>query len=149
MRYLSMFLVIVVVFMFALTFASIAAADPLTPRPVDPVAADTFAAATAKSATVRSLVATLEQSDVIVHIESSKSLPYGIGGFTRFVASAGGYRYVRITISAELPPRQRSAILAHELQHACEVAASRAADTDSLRELFAHSGHRTGDFYET
>ena len=92
MRYLSIF-----VFAFSLVPSFAIAGEPLTPRPLDPVAIDAFARAQAQSALVRSLVATLESSNVIVHIVSSRSLPAGIGGTTRFVTSRGGYRYVRIT----------------------------------------------------
>jgi hypothetical protein len=43
----------------------------------------------------------------------------------------------------------RSAILGHELQHACEVANSAATDEDGIRELFQQKGHRAGDYFET
>ena len=144
MRYLSIFVfAVVVVPSFAL------AGEPLTPRPLDPIAADAFARAQAQSAVVRSLVATLESSNVIVHIVSSRSLPVGIGGTTRFVTSRGGYRYVRITIAIDLSKSGRTTILGHELQHACEVAASAADDAESVKELFEKEGHRAGDYFET
>ena len=149
MRYLSMFVVIMFVFVFALSFAAIAAAEPLTPRPLDPIAAETFARGIEQSATIRTLVTTLEGSNVIVHIESSKTLPLGIGGLTRFIVSRGGYRYVRVTISADLPLRTRTSILAHELRHACEIAQSDAGDYAALHELFTRAGHRVGEYYET
>jgi hypothetical protein len=125
------------------------AGPPLTPRPLDPIAADAFARAQLQSAVVRSLIATLEASNVIVHIVSSRTLPIGIGGTTRFVTSRGGYRYVRITLAADLSKSGRTAILGHELKHACEVAASDADDADSVRELFEREGHREGDYFET
>ena len=144
MRYLSIFVfAVLVVPSFAL------AGEPLTPRPLDPIAADAFARAQAQSAVVRSLVATLESSNVIVHIVSSRSLPVGIGGTTRFVTSRGGYRYVRITIAIDLSKSGRTTILGHELQHACEVAASAADDAESVKELFEKEGHRAGDYFET
>lgn len=73
----------------------------------------------------------------------------GIAGTTRFVTSRGGYRYARITLNGDLPTRARSAILAHELQHACEIAASDANDLASLKRLFEREGHRAGGYYET
>lgn len=84
-----------------------------------------------------------------MHIETRTLMPTGIGGMTRFVTSRGGYRYLRITLSSELTLRVRSAILGHELQHACEVADSSAADVEGMRELFEHEGHRAGDYFET
>jgi len=86
---------------------------------------------------------------VIVHIVSSRELGSQLGGTTRFVASRGGYRYVRITLNAQLPKGMRTAILAHELQHAWEIAASNAEDTDSVRRLFEKEGSRDGDLFET
>ena len=144
MRYLSIF-----VFAVLLVPSFAAAGEPLTPRPLDPFAADAFALAQAQSAVVRSLVATLESSNVIVHIVSSRSLPMGIGGTTRFVTSRGGYRYVRITIATDLSKSGRTTILGHELQHACEIAASDADDAESVKELFEKEGHRAGDYFET
>ena len=144
MSYLS-----IVVFALVLIPSSVTAGEPLTPRPLDPVAIEAFARAQEQSAVVRSLVATLQSSNVIVHIVSSKTLPLGVGGTTRFVTSRAGYRYLRITINAELSKSGRTAILGHELQHACEVAASEADDVQSLRQLFEKQGHRVGGFFET
>ena len=144
MRYLSIFVfAVLVVPSFAI------AGEPLTPRPLDPLAADAFARAQAQSAVVRSLVATLESSNVIVHIVSSRNLPMGIGGTTRFVTSRGGYRYVRITIAVDLSQSGRMTILGHELQHACEVATSAANDVEGVKRLFARDGLRFGEYYET
>ncbi len=144
MSYLSIF-----VFAFVLVASPVSAGEPLTPRPLDPIAIDTFARAQAQSSVVRSLVATLEASNVIVHIVSSRNLPMGIGGTTQFVTSRGGYRYVRITIAADLWVSGRVIILAHELQHACEIATSDADDVESLKQLFEKAGHHAGFYYET
>jgi hypothetical protein len=143
MRYLSIVLSLLI-------FPSIALAhDKLTPRPLDPVAVETFARATEGSAKVRALVERLEASNVIVHIETRTPMPAGLGGMTQFVTSRGGYRYLRITLGSDLTLGVRSAILGHELQHACEIAESSAADVESLRKLFEHVGHRDGEFFET
>ncbi len=144
MRYLS-----IVLFALVLVPSFAAAGEPLTPRPLDPVAIDAFDRARAQSAVVRSLVATLESSNVIVHIVSSTSLPGGVGGTTQFVTSRGGYRYVRITIAVGLSKTGRTAILGHELQHACEIAASQADDVEQVGQLFAKTGHRVGENFET
>ncbi len=139
MRYLSIFAFVLVL---VPSFAT--AGEPLTPRPLDPFAADAFASAVAQSSVVRSLVATLESSNVIVHIVSSRTLPMGIGGTTRFVTSRGGYRYVRITITTALSRTGRTTILGHELKHACEIAASEADDIESRRAVVreARAPHR-------
>src|ERR1700752_831612 len=125
MRYLSIFVFAVfVVPSFAI------AGQPLTPRPLDPIAADAFAGAPPES------------SNASVHIVSSRDLPGVIGGTTRFVTSRGGYRYVRITVAVDLSQSGRTTILGHELQHACEVAASAADDAESVKQLFARDGQR-------
>jgi len=144
MRYLS-----IVVFALVLVPSFAHAGEPLTPRPLDPVAIDAFARAQTESSLVRSLVATLESSNLIVHIVSSTSLPGGVGGTTQFVTSRGGFRYVRITIAVDLSKTGRTAILGHELQHACEIAGSQADDVKSIGQLFAKTGHRVGENFET
>jgi hypothetical protein len=146
MRYLSIVSLLVVLCVLP---SSASAGDKLTPRPLDPIASEIFERAMSRSALVRSLVATLEGSNVIVHIVSSQSLPAGIGGTTRLVSSRGGYRYVRIDISRELQKGARAAILGHELQHACEVAESGANNQEELRQVFEREGQRNGQFYET
>jgi hypothetical protein len=118
-------------------------------RPVDPIAAETLDRALHRSPLVRSLVARLEQSNVIVHIQSSRQLPTGINGTTRFVVSRGGYRYLRIAIAADLPKPARTAILGHELQHAVEIASSVAHDVESMRRLFEQQGEQSGEFFDT
>lgn len=142
MRYLS------IVFVFA--FSSIVHADPLySVRPVDPLSSETLNVAISRSAVARSLIETLETSNVIVHIVSARDLPAGIGGTTRFVVNRGGFRYLRITIGAQLPPNLRAAILAHELQHACEVAESTAGDSAAVEKLYERRGTRDGNYFET
>lgn len=123
-----------------------------TPRPLDPLAAEAFAQAMAGSALVRVLVHQLGASNLVVHIESSRSLPFGVSGTMRFVTSRGGYRYVRIQLATGLRPEARAAILGHELQHACELAASDAHDLAAVRRLYEATGHHPGhspDVFET
>ncbi len=144
----SLFLVVLY-----LSIAVEGSAQPrMTPRPLDPLAAETFEQAMTGSPLVRDLVRQLEVSNLVVHIESSRNLPGGVSGTMRFVTSRGGYRYVRITLANHLRPEARAAILGHELQHACEVAASDAHDTDAVRRLYQAAGHHptnSQDVFET
>ncbi len=144
----SLFLVVL-----SLSIAVAASAQAvMTPRPLDPLAAETFEQALAGSPLVRDLVRQLEASNLVVHIESSRTLPTGVSGTMRFVTSRGGYRYVRITLAADGRREARAAILGHELQHACEIAASDAYDTDAVRRLYQAAGHqptREEDVFET
>jgi len=127
----------------------VSASDRRPLRPLDALAAEALARAVDGSATARALVARLAMSDVIVHIESSRTLPLGIAGITRFVISRGGFRYLRVSIGADLRDEVRTAILAHELQHACEIADSDADDAAGLRTVFEHRGRRHGNYFET
>lgn len=124
----------------------------MTPRPLDALAAETFEFAIAGSPLVRDLVRQLEASNLVVHIESTRALPLGVSGTMRFVTSRGGYRYVRISLAAGIRSEWRAAILAHELQHACEIAASDAHDIDGVRRLYEAAGHHpthSADVFET
>ena len=144
MRYWSIALLLL--FSPSLTFADV----PLTPRALDPEAAATLALAIERSPLVRALVAEIESSNVVVHIQFSWELPGGIGGTTRFVTSHGGYRYVRIVLSNRLKGNDRVAILGHELAHAAEIARSDANDRDGIQRLWAATGYRIAElFFET
>jgi hypothetical protein len=145
---------LVVLYLLVSSFAAVEASAQvrMTPRPLDPLAAETFDQALAGSPLVRDLVRQLEGSNLVVHIESSRHLPTGISGTMRFVTHRGGYRYVRISLAAELRAERRAAILGHELQHACELAASEAYDLDAVRRLYQSSGHQPfagDDTFET
>lgn len=94
----------------------------------------------------RRLVDRLERSDLLIHV-------LGMGfdrerrfiGTTRFVVNAGGRRYLRITVDQRLPADRRAAALAHELQHAVEVAdAAVVVDHASFAALYREIGHVSG-----
>jgi hypothetical protein len=101
--------------------------------------------ALAISPTVRSLVVTLEHSDLIVHAVAGTHLPRGVAGMLQFATAAGGYRYVRITLDASLSSDQMVAMLGHELQHAVEVArAPSIVDVESFRRFYRAAGDACG-----
>ena len=75
-----------------------------------------------RSATLASLVETLDRSDVIVYVEEG-TLPAGVGGMLLHrIVSRGGRRYVRILVSLRGARERLSGVIAHELQHAAELA---------------------------
>ena len=130
-------------------FFVLSAIDPRV-RPLDHSAQATVERAMQRSPLVRRMARELDQTDVIVHCEMSRDLPAGIGGTTRFVASRGGYRYLRISISSQLPPDARVAMLGHELQHALEIARSAAHDVETLRAMWQQHGYLVnGRFHES
>lgn len=133
-----------------LLFSTEIAAQGMTPRPLDSIAETAFIQAQSGSALVRTLVQRLERSNLIVHIESSHQLPIGVAGTMQFVISRGGYRYVRISLAVDSSPEARAVMLGHELQHACELAASDADNLASVRLLYRALGYNTGiDMFET
>ena len=99
-----------------------------------------LAESAAASATVRRLVETLDQSDVVVFVEMHDRLANGRAQ-TTFVNCRGGVRWLRIAIDAGQQARQQVAFLAHELQHAVEVArAPEVQNLDGFRRLYERIG---------
>jgi hypothetical protein len=87
-----------------------------------------------------------------LHVVTTAGFESGLAGTTRFVAQRGGARYLRVDLASTLTPDLQVVILAHELQHACEVARSTAASSRGVRALDheigkAVSGHP--DMFET
>ena len=84
------------------------------------------------------LVATLNATDVIVYIVPKVGRDQ-IGGYlSHTLVSAGGHRYLRIAIDTRGSDNRVARRLAHELQHAVEVAhMTEARDEESLRRVLA------------
>lgn len=124
------------------------AADETRLRPLDPWASESFERVVDRSALARELASRIASSDLVVYIETVTVMPMGVGGTTRFMASAGGFRYVRISLLRDLQPNERAAILGHELQHACELAESNASDPQAVRRLYEALGRRVSQRVE-
>ena len=119
-------------------------------RPIDARAAASLARAIARSPLVRDLVDRLTATNVIIHFELSHQMPPGVIGMTRFGASRGGYRFLRVAVAAALRDDDAAPLIGHELQHALEIAQSDVADVADLRRLMQATGYRTGGtMYET
>jgi hypothetical protein len=58
----------------------------------------------------------------VVHVERQARDKGTADGVLTFVGHAGGYRFVRIGLRINGSPASAIALLAHELQHAVEVA---------------------------
>jgi hypothetical protein len=64
-----------------------------------------------------------------------------VQGKLLFVTAAGGVRYLRVRIACALTGIRQAAILAHELQHAVEVAtAPSVVDESSMAEEYRRIG---------
>ena len=97
------------------------------------------------SETFRRLVATLNESDVIVYIEP-KLTRQALGGYmVHNVVAQGNYRYLHIAVQTQGSERRLVSLLAHELQHAVEVAQTPdARDAESLERTFARLAVKFG-----
>jgi PadR family transcriptional regulator PadR len=92
----------------------------------------------ARSETFRRLVATLDASDVIVYLEPKMTRPMLGGYLFHAVGGRGDWRYLRIAVDFQGAPNRVISLLAHELQHAVEVAqAPEARDGESLEKMFS------------
>ena len=93
------------------------------------------------SPTFRRLIARLERSDVIVYVTRQYDLSPTLDGQITFTAKAGGVRYLTIRLAWDLPPRRLVSTLAHELQHAVEIAdAEDIVDEASLARAYTRMG---------
>jgi hypothetical protein len=70
---------------------------------------------------------------------------------TRLAHAAGNARYLRITVRRNVPPDVRASSLAHELQHAIEIALADVSTHVEMEQLYERIGHRRHGtrFYET
>jgi hypothetical protein len=99
------------------------------------------------SATFRALVTQLEHSDVVVYLEYERCMRRDgrrLAGRLTFVSAAGGFRYVLVRIRSMPSLDQEIAIVAHELQHAVEVANHPAiVDAASMLREYSRFGRLT------
>jgi hypothetical protein len=102
-----------------------------------------LASAVERSPTLRGLVEVIDASDVIIHMTTfgpDADRPHG--GELQLAASAEGVRYLRMALRRDLSDPQLAVLLAHELQHAVEVASRpQVACQDSMRALYDAIGY--------
>jgi len=107
----------------------------------------TIDAGIAGSPLFRDLVAQIDESNVIVYVATDCTMPSFLLGKTTFMSSGGGRRYVMIGIACGRADRERIAILAHELQHAAEIAAAPAiVDQSTLAAEYQRIGFMSDGF---
>ena len=111
-------------------------------RATDPWLLTLLAEGAAGSPTFRDLVERLGRSDVIVYLRAERCDLPNVAGCLTLLSGTTGVRYVLIRLGP-LPFRvQELAILAHELQHAVEIADRPSiVDNDSLLRAYAEIGH--------
>jgi len=103
-----------------------------------------------RSGTFRELAARLDGSDVTVYVRYSRC-GGGVPACLLWASAAGGVRRLLVKVDGVgRPQNDLIALLAHELQHANEVASSPSIrDLASFQEVFAARGWRSGDGFET
>jgi hypothetical protein len=99
----------------------------------------------ARSRTFSRLVTLLDQSDVIVYVEP-KQTRRALGGFlVNSIVARGEWRYVRVAVEFQGAHNRLIALLAHELQHAVEIAlAPEVRDAASLERMFSRLAIKFG-----
>ena len=107
----------------------------------------------ARSTTFRHLMDVLDASDVIVYFDPKLSRPLLHGYLNHHMTVAGGIRYIRVMADVTGAETRGIAIIAHELQHAVEVAnAPEVLDDRSLALLFERAHLQfgcAGECFET
>ena len=119
-------------------------------RPEDAAIRALIARGMERSATFRRLYTGIDASDVIVYVRFSRC-PDGVAACLAWVSAGAGVRRLLITLDKfGGSPDELTALLAHELQHANEVAsAPEITDQESFRRAFASLGWKHGDGFET
>ena len=97
------------------------------------------------SATVRALIERISVSDVVVYLACERDPAVRSPARLNFVAAAGGVRYVLVRMKLRQPRYAGIALLAHELQHAAEIADRKTiVDEESLGREYERMGGRRG-----
>jgi len=119
-------------------------------RPESAEAGALVASGMDRSATFRDLAAALELTDVVVYVRFSRCA-LRVPACLNWVASSAGSRRLLIRVDQfDRSPDEVTALLAHELQHASEVAsAPEVTDLASFERLFAARGWKQAAGFET
>ena len=91
-------------------------------RVLPPCLTTLIADATAFSPTIRTLIARIERSDLVVYVRCVAFTNNALAGRLMFVTAVAGQRYLMIELKAPEHWHTQAATVAHELQHAVEIA---------------------------
>ena len=113
-------------------------------RPYDSRAATLLLNGMERSDTMRAIVDRLEELDVIVYLEVQPSVRGSLAGRLTWLTRTELHRFVRVSLNPTLPPNILIATLAHELQHALEIAlAPSIIDDESLSAYYRQHGMKS------
>jgi hypothetical protein len=94
-----------------------------------------------QSGTFRALLGRLALSDLIVYVGTVDRIAGGAAGQLSFTLATPTVRYVRIELAATGNVREMIALVAHELQHAVEIAAApQVRDPQAMALLYLGMG---------
>jgi hypothetical protein len=120
-------------------------ADPPHVRVTERRLRDLFEEGKRSSPTFQALASRLEDSDVVVYIEEDRWATTSFAGRLSFLSVVGGTRYLLIRVVPLMSPIQQLAMMAHELQHAVEVADNPGVvDENSLFREYMRIGYLNG-----
>ena len=96
-----------------------------------------------RSPTFAALVAAIDKSDVIVHVQEVERLGHGVDGQLSFVYANDDVRYLRAQVRTRRGAADTMSVIGHELQHALEVAAHPSVrDEKAFAALYVRIGDR-------
>ncbi len=102
--------------------------------------------ATHRSPTFRALVERLNRSDLIVYVESGRCPNREVMSCIAVASRTASNRYLRVTVDTDHTMSVIVGEIAHELEHASEIADAPAGiDSASLRALFSRIGTPSAD----
>lgn len=112
-------------------------------RPQDVRIKEALREGAARSTTFRSLLDRIDTGDVIVYVAVNPLIKSNLSGALTWMTSAGGFRYVRASISPDQNLDQMIATVAHELQHALEVVNDPTVTSEgTLVAMYRHIGQQ-------
>ena len=110
-------------------------------RVLPPCLTTLIADATAFSPTIRALVARIERSDLVVYVRCVAFKNSALAGRLMFVTAIVGQRYLMIELKTPEQWQTQVATVAHELQHAVEIAeAPWVRSDDTMAQYYRQSG---------
>jgi hypothetical protein len=110
-------------------------------RTSNPFLAELIANVRTQSPIFEEMIGRVERSDVIVYFEAVPRFDTGMRGCVHFMGASGGYRYIRAQIKTMMNRYDVVASLAHELQHAIEIADHpEVRSEDTLADLYRRIG---------
>jgi hypothetical protein len=121
-----------------------AVAQPSNIRIVDRELNTLFEVGLELSPTLAALVTELNAASILVFADCSMQMPSRIGARLTLLTSVGDTRYVRVAVDCSLQSRRQIALLAHEIQHALEIAGRPdVLDEDDMESLYEQIGFTT------